>query len=62
MDFDAAAKLDLGQFPQDEANGQNVAFVPNFWSSAGRNGSTDSTFLNCSEEILPSGFQKYFFF
>ena len=43
----------MGQFLQDEENGQNVAF---FWSSAVTKQFDFSTFLNCSEEILPGGF------
>ena len=43
--------LQMGQFPQDGENGQNVAFFL-LWPNV----LTFSTFLNCSEQILPGAF------
>ena len=47
----------LGQFLQDWENGQNVAFFLLFLALLWPN---FSTFLNCSEEILPVIFYKCF--
>ena len=56
MDFDAAAKLHMGQFPQAGANGQNVAFFHNFWSSTVTKRFHRFNFSHCSEDILLGGF------
>ena len=46
----------MGQFPQDEENGQKMAFLNFFWALVLPNGLNFSIFLNCTEDILPFTF------
>ena len=47
----------MGQFPQDGENGQKVAFF--FGALLWPNDLIFSSFLNCSEEILPVRFYVF---
>ena len=46
----------MGQFPQDEENGQNVSFFKKKLSSVVTKRFDFSIFLNCSEEIFTGAF------